>query len=161
MGQYKDKFGKSRLGAFISKASEFIPELAGAGIKLATGNISGALEDVGGILNSNKENNEKSRLLLQEFKIKEMEFAKECYALEVEDREGARKVYLSDGVIQKVLAVVFTVSYFIIIKYLLDHFFNGHKLEDYQLAFVSTIFGTMSSKVNTIIDFFFGGSVNK
>ena len=32
------------------------------------------------------------------------------------------------------------------------------ELSDYEIGFISTVFGAMSSKVNTIIDFFFGGS---
>jgi hypothetical protein len=35
---------------------------------------------------------------------------------------------------------------------------NTIELSDYEIGFVSSIFGAMSSKVNTIIDFFFGGS---
>ena len=90
MSSHKQEYGKTRLGLFISKATEFLPELAGAGLKLATGNVSGALEDVGGILNANAGKNEKTRLLLQEFKIKEMEFAKDFYELEVKEANNAR-----------------------------------------------------------------------
>tara|TARA_R110002020_G_scaffold56411_1_gene156141 strand:- start:407 stop:547 length:141 start_codon:yes stop_codon:yes gene_type:complete len=35
---------------------------------------------------------------------------------------------------------------------------NTLELSDYEIGFISTVFGAMSSKVNTIIDFFFGGS---
>jgi hypothetical protein len=31
-------------------------------------------------------------------------------------------------------------------------------LSEYEIGFISTIFGAMSAKVNTIVDFFFGGS---
>ena len=32
---------------------------------------------------------------------------------------------------------------------------------EFEIIFISTIFGAMSAKVNTIVDFFFGGSSNK
>ena len=34
-------------------------------------------------------------------------------------------------------------------------------LGEFEISFISTIFGAMSAKVNTIIDFFFGGSSKK
>ena len=38
---------------------------------------------------------------------------------------------------------------------------NELELSDYEIGFISTVFGAMSAKVNTIVDFFFGGSANK
>ena len=32
------------------------------------------------------------------------------------------------------------------------------KIFFYKIGFISTVFGAMSAKVNTIVDFFFGGS---
>lgn len=84
----------------------------------------------------------------------------ESFALEVQDRESARNLFINDSVVQKILAVVFTVAYFVITKILIDHFFGDEApLKDYELGFLSSLFGAMSAKVNTIIDFFFGGSV--
>jgi len=34
-------------------------------------------------------------------------------------------------------------------------------LGEFEISFVSTIFGAMSAKVNTVVDFFFGGSSKK
>ena len=34
-------------------------------------------------------------------------------------------------------------------------------LGEFEISFISTLFGAMSAKVNTIIDFFFGGSAKK
>ena len=43
-----------------------------------------------------------------------------------------------------------------------QHFVNGSiSLGEFEISFISTIFGAMSAKVNTIIDFFFGGSSKK
>ena len=34
-------------------------------------------------------------------------------------------------------------------------------LGEFEISFISTIFGAMSAKVNTVVDFFFGGSSKK
>ena len=87
---------------------------------------------------------------------------KEMFALEVKDRESAREIYKDDNIIQKVLAIIFTVAYFFLSYTMFKYFvMNTLELSDYEIGFISTVFGAMSSKVNTIIDFFFGGSSKK
>ena len=84
---------------------------------------------------------------------------KEAFAKEVEDRKSARDMYKDDAVIQKVLATLFTVAYFGISFVMFQHFVRGSiNMGEFEISFISTIFGAMSAKVNTIIDFFFGGS---
>ena len=36
-----------------------------------------------------------------------------------------------------------------------------YNLGEFEISFISTIFGAMSAKVNTVVDFFFGGSSKK
>ena len=87
---------------------------------------------------------------------------KEMFALEVKDRESAREIYKDDAIIQKVLAIIFTAAYFFLSYTMFKYFvLNTLELSDYEIGFISTVFGAMSSKVNTIIDFFFGGSSKK
>ena len=87
---------------------------------------------------------------------------KEAFAKEVEDRKDARDLYKDDAIIQKVLATLFTVAYFGISFVMFQHFVNGDiDMGEFEISFISTIFGAMSAKVNTIIDFFFGGSSKK
>jgi hypothetical protein len=87
---------------------------------------------------------------------------KEAFNKEVEDRKDARSLYKDDAIIQKVLATLFTVAYFGISFVMFQHFVNGSiDMGEFEISFISTIFGAMSAKVNTIIDFFFGGSSNK
>ncbi len=88
-----------------------------------------------------------------------LEAEKEAFAKEVEDRQGARNLYQDDAVIQKVLAILFTVAYFGITYVMFKYFvMNTLELSDYEIGFISSAFGAMSAKVNTIVDFFFGGS---
>ena len=87
---------------------------------------------------------------------------KEAFNKEVEDRKDARDLYKDDAIIQKILATLSTVAYFGISFVMFQHFVNGIiDLGEFEISFISTIFGAMSAKVNTIIDFFFGGSSNK
>ena len=91
-----------------------------------------------------------------------LEAEREAFAKEVEDRANARNLYQSDSIIQKVLATLFTIAYFGL-TYIMFRYFvlNDLNLTDYEIGFISTTFGAMSAKVNTIVDFFFGGSSNK
>ena len=87
---------------------------------------------------------------------------REAFAKEVEDRKDARDMYKDDAIIQKVLATMFTAAYFGLTYTMFRYFvLNELELSDYEIGFISTVFGAMSAKVNTIVDFFFGGSANK
>ena len=88
---------------------------------------------------------------------------KEAFAKEVEDRKSARDMYKDDAIIQKALAILFTVAYFGISFIMFNHFVLGGDIDlgEFEISFISTIFGAMSAKVNTIVDFFFGGSSKK
>lgn len=84
------------------------------------------------------------------------------YQLEVEDRKNARFLYSSDSTVQKILAVVFTVAYFLLSYVMFRYFIEEDiSLGEFEIGFISTIFGAMSAKVNTVVDFFFGGSAKK
>ena len=103
---------------------------------------------------------DEERLKLKiEFEKVIQEHEKEMFALEVQDRSSARTMFMDDSFIQKILAIIFTCAYFFL-SYTMFKFFvlNTLELSDYEIGFVSSVFGAMSSKVNTIIDFFFGGS---
>ena len=100
--------------------------------------------------------------LKQQFEKAVQEHEKEIFALEVEDRKSARGMFASDNVIQKTLAIIFTAAYFFLSYTMFKYFvLNSLELSDYEIGFISTVFGAMSSKVNTIVDFFFGGSHKK
>ena len=87
---------------------------------------------------------------------------REAFAKEVEDRKSARDMYKDDAIIQKVLATLFTIAYFGITFVMFNYFVTKSlDLGEFEISFISTIFGAMSAKVNTIIDFFFSGSSKK
>ena len=97
--------------------------------------------------------------LKQKFEEVVKNHEKEMFALEVQDRASARTMFSDDSIIQKILALIFTCAYFFLSYVMFEYFvMNTLELSDYEIGFISTVFGAMSSKVNTIIDFFFGGS---
>lgn len=102
---------------------------------------------------------EEREQLKQQFKKVVQDHEKDMFALEVQDRKSARTMFSDDSLIQKLLAIIFTCAYFFLSYTMFKYFvMNTLELSDYEIGFISTVFGAMSSKVNTIIDFFFGGS---
>ena len=86
----------------------------------------------------------------------------EAFKQEVEDRKSARDMYKDDAFIQKILATLFTAAYFGLSFMMFRVFVMGDlELGEFEISFISTIFGAMSAKVNTVVDFFFGGSSKK
>jgi hypothetical protein len=118
-------------------------------------NAEGILDKV---ITTDKERDE-AKLALKSIML---EAEREAFAKEVEDRKDARDMYKDDAIIQKVLATLFTVAYFGITYVMFNYFVTESiDLGEFEISFISTIFGAMSAKVNTIIDFFFGGSSKK
>ena len=91
-----------------------------------------------------------------------LEAETEAFKKEVEDRKSARDMYKDDALIQKILASLFTLAYFGL-SFMMFRYFVMVDLElgEFEISFISTIFGAMSAKVNTVVDFFFGGSSKK
>ena len=131
------------------------------------GNIIGGLfskvvENAEGILDkvitTDKERDE-AKLALRRLLL---EAETEAFKQEVEDRKSARDMYKDDALIQKILATLFTVAYFGLSFMMFRFFVLGDiNLGEFEISFISTIFGAMSAKVNTVVDFFFGGSSKK
>lgn len=118
-------------------------------------NAEGILDKV---ITTDKERDE-AKLALKKLLL---DAEREAFAKEVEDRKDARDMYKDDAIIQKILATLFTVAYFGLTYTMFKYFvLNELELSDYEIGFISTVFGAMSAKVNTIVDFFFGGSSKK
>tara|TARA_R100001086_G_scaffold248447_1_gene185443 strand:- start:49 stop:474 length:426 start_codon:yes stop_codon:yes gene_type:complete len=130
--------------------------------KIFTGSADKIINSVGNVLDeviTTQEEKDAAKLAIQKVLL---EAEKDAFAKEVEDRKSARDMYKDDAMIQKVLATLFTVAYFGITFVMFSYFVTKSiDLGEFEISFISTIFGAMSSKVNTIIDFFFGGSSKK
>ena len=118
-------------------------------------NAEGILDKV---ITTDKERDE-AKLALKRLLL---EAEAEAFAKEVEDRKSARDMYKDDALIQKILASLFTIAYFALSFVMFRFFMMGDiDLGEFEISFISTIFGAMSAKVNTVVDFFFGGSSKK
>ena len=132
-----------------------IKNLVGGLFSTVVENAEGILDKV---ITTDKERDE-AKLALKQL-LNEAE--KEAFAKEVEDRKSARDMYKDDAIIQKILATLFTVAYFRLSFMMFRFFVMGDlNLGEFEISFISTIFGAMSAKVNTVVDFFFGGSSKK
>ena len=132
-------------------------------IKNLVGGLFGkVVENAEGILDkvitTDKERDE-AKLALKRLLL---EAEAEAFAKEVEDRKSARDMYKDDALIQKILATLFTAAYFGLSFMMFRYFVMGDiEMGEFEISFISTIFGAMSAKVNTVVDFFFGGSSKK
>ena len=130
--------------------------------KIVGGLFGKVVENAEGILDkvitTDKERDE-AKLALKSLLL---EAEREAFAKEVEDRKSARDMYKDDALIQKILASLFTLAYFGLSFMMFRYFVMGDlELGEFEISFISTIFGAMSAKVNTVVDFFFGGSSKK
>ncbi|MCU4176466.1 hypothetical protein [Carboxylicivirga sp. N1Y90] len=85
----------------------------------------------------------------------------ELFKMAVADRDSAREMYAQDNWLQKTFAIFFLLAWIGLTTLMLNYFvFQTIKLQDWQIAFVSSINGGISTKLSTIIDFLFGGSIS-
>jgi hypothetical protein len=158
---------ETKFKIFLNKAKKLIPELAKVGGKLATGNYLGAISEVGEIItgkaDANK-NDDKLNSLLYEFELSKVEFALEEQKLYLDDKADARQMYREDNGLQKIFAIVFLCCYILLTILMLYGFYkigiNEVKIQNYVVAFVTSVYTGMSMKVNTIIEFLFGSSLS-
>jgi len=158
---------ETKFKIFLNKAKKLIPELAKIGGKLATGNYLGAISEVSEIItgkaDANK-NDDKLNSLLYEFELSKVEFALEEQKLYLDDKADARQMYKEDNGLQKIFAIVFLCCYISLTILMLYGFYkigiNEVKIQNYVVAFVTSVYTGMSMKVNTIIEFLFGSSLS-
>jgi len=145
----KKRFKETKIGGWLKDKAPEILNVAGDLLPDA-----GLLGMVGKMIDSSQLSSEDKALAHRQLT--------ELYQLEVEDRKSARKLYSTDSSVQKVLAIVFTIAYFLLSYIMFKYFIEEDiSLGEFEISFISTIFGAMSAKVNTVVDFFFGGSSKK
>lgn len=131
------------------------------GIKqVVSGLLSGGLKEVGNIVDSVVTTKEEKQQLHN--KLKQLEMKQELDLKQMDlDRFGqAQATYRKDSDMQKIYALVFLVAYVGLTVYLIWVLITKTGIPDYALTLISSFWGAMSSKVNTITDFFFGSSAS-
>ncbi|GAF05799.1 hypothetical protein [Saccharicrinis fermentans] len=106
---------------------------------------------------------EDTKLIDEIFTTKEekLQGKMELFKMAVADRDSAREMYSNDSWLQKAFAIFFLIAWCTLTFIMLNNFvFKTIQLEDWQIAFVSSINGGISTKQSTIIDFLFGGAIS-
>jgi len=135
----------------------FLSDMVGSGVE-------GILSGASGIIDQFVTDPDKK--LEAGIKLKELELDKKVLELdtkkaEFENTASAREMYEKDSSLQKIFAIVFLAGYLALTAFIIFFIFSkvaGNTMENWKVALISTIFTAMSSKVNTICDFLFGGS---
>lgn len=149
--------GKGKFLTWLGTAVTKVPSLVSAASMAMTGNVTGAFREVSEILGDGMLTPE-AQALSEEFLIREKEFEKEVFALEVEDRKSARDLFKSDSLIQKIFAVMFLFGYMFLTVYLLQIIVGNIEISELGRTMITMIWTGTSTKLNTIIDFLYGGS---
>ena len=90
------------------------------------------------------------------------ELKQQALKMYIDDRQSARQMYMDDSGLQKIFAITFLLFYLaltgIMVWLVFNMAYNSLDLETWAITLISTIWGGMSAKVNTITDFLFGSS---
>jgi hypothetical protein len=103
-------------------------------------------------------------LAKQELQLKFRQLEMEADNRLLKDRVSAREMYEKDSGLQKLFAIIFLGGYLVIsglLVWLVMSFLSEaveFEAPAWLVSLISTVFGAMSAKVNTIVDFLFGGS---
>lgn len=121
MSAEKKPFNETGFGKFLKKAGAFIPDAADVIMKVATGNISGAIDSIGGALQEKAANDQQAASLLMELEMHRMTWELEMERIAAEDRASARSREVEMARAEKrdltptVLSAVAVVSFFFIL----------------------------------------------
>ena len=102
-------------------------------------------------------------LKMQELQLKFKALEQDAEMRYLEDKNSARAMYQKDSSLQKTFAIIFLVGYLVmsgLMVWLVIGWLSqaGLDLPAWAVSLISAVFTAMSSKVNTIVDFLFGGS---
>lgn len=94
MAKDKDRkdFKDTKFGQFVKRAGQIVPDVLDVAVKVASGDISGAVAEVGEKIRGAALRNEEAKKLLMEYQQIEWAFEKEMEEYAVRDREGARNM---------------------------------------------------------------------
>ncbi len=105
-------------------------------------------------------------LLKGELRLKVDTLAQKAELAYLQDRQSARAMYEKDSSLQKAFALVFLVGYLLmsgLMVWMVIGWLAASQTEvpPWAISLITAVFTAMSTKVNTIVDFLFGGSQGK
>jgi hypothetical protein len=126
-----------------------------------SGGAGKLIEQIGNTVDKFVTTDKEKAELKRELDLQIRDFAMKEYEAQAKDRQSARQMYMKDSGLQKTYAIIFLIGYLTITGFLIYAIFFSEVFRDmanWEVALISTIFTAMSTKVNTITDFLFGGS---
>ena len=140
-----------------------IPDWIG---KLIGGGASGIIESVGDTAKkfiTTESDRQAFDLALKAAELDAKRLVMEAEGKYFADRASARDMYKHDSSLQKIFALSFLVGYTILTGYMVYIVTvritqGGFSIPDWAVALISTIYGGLSAKMNTLVDFLYGSS---
>ncbi len=151
-------------GQFLKSLGEFFGGAATSGITNLVDSAVGAIDT----FVTTPEDKLKAEKLKADiiFQAREQEFQSQKTFQDLKmaylsDKQSARQMFAHDSSTQKILTLIFTVGYFAITAFMIIVVFKMIKetdLNDFVIAFISSIFGAFQSAMIMILSFYFGSS---
>jgi hypothetical protein len=135
---------------------------------LFTGGIEGIVNSVGNTVDkfvTTDEEKKEAELALRKIDLEFQQLQMDLEEAYIKDRDSARRMYEHDSSLQKIFAIVFLAGYLAIsaiMLWLVLSWIPGAEVDiempQWAVVLITSVFTAMSTKVNTIVDFLFGGS---
>jgi hypothetical protein len=135
---------------------------------LFSGGIEGIVNSVGNTVDkfvTTDEEKKEAELALRKLDLELQQMQMDLEEAYIKDRDSARQMYEKDSSLQKVFAIVFLAGYLAIsaiMLWLVLSWIPGAEVDiempQWAVVLITSVFTAMSTKVNTIVDFLFGGS---
>lgn len=127
------------------------------------GNLIASVGDTAKKFITTEKDRQEFEMALQQIAMEGRKLTMEAEEQFFKDRQSAREMYKTDSWLQKVFAITFLVGYLaltITMIYIVVGWIGAREISipEWAVALISTIYGGMSAKVNTITDFLFGSS---
>lgn len=151
-------FGK--IGDVLKKVPNVLGDVVSGAVEIASGEnpIEVVKERIGKKIKQSDELTDAEK----ELALAELDKELKMQTAYIKDRMSARKMYAKDNSLQKIYALGFGLAYIILTGFMLyiawQIAVDDVHLSEFAITLVSTLFGAMSAKVNTITDFLFGSS---
>ncbi len=132
--------------------------IGGGGSKIVDSIIGGVDKFV-----TSDEDRQKLQMMKAEADLEIRKLVFDAEGKRLNDVSDARAMYKHDNGLQKIFAMTFLVGYIVLTVFMLwmvTSWVGGQKIvvPDWGVALISTVYGQMSAKVSTIVDFLFGSS---
>lgn len=160
----KKKFFDTGFGKFVKKAGAIVPDVLDVAADVVSGDISGAIDKVRGKIEEKAKTDQRAAELLHELQLKQMEFEKDIFEMEVRDRDSARNREIeivkagSKNTTQNALAFIGVFCFFGMVGYLLVSKRGLGDMSSEEAFIIGNCTGICGAIAKDIFAYFFGSS---